>query len=66
MESVKINMINTTDEVLAKLMNSAAGHYDCRVDYEPETHNVTSNCDEAVKPAIVNQVASIFGVTPDS
>lgn len=65
MATFKINRINTTDEVLAKLMNNAAEPYDCRVDYEPDTHLVTSNCDEGVKSAIVNQVAEIFGVQPD-
>ena len=62
MKSLNINRINTTDEVLAKLMNSAARQYDCRVEYEADTHTVTNNCDEAVKSAIINRVAVIFGV----
>jgi len=66
METFKIKRIDATDEVLAKLMNSAAEQYDCRVDYEPDTYRVTSNCGQELKPVIVNQVAAIFGVQPDS
>ncbi len=66
MGSFKINHIDTTDEVLAKLMKSAAARHDCRIDYQSETNRVTSNCDDEVKPAIVKQVAAIFGIEPDS
>ena len=62
----KINRINTSDEILVKLMDSAAAKYDCRVNYESDTQNVSSDCDEAVRTAIVSQVAGIFGVKEES
>ena len=63
---VKINRVNTNDEILVKLMDSAAAKYDCHVNYESDTQNVSSDCDEAVKTAIVNQVAGIFGVKEEA
>ena len=66
MGSFKINHIDATDEVLAKLMKSASAQYDCQIAYESKTNSVKSDCDDAVKPAIVSQVAAIFGVGPDS
>ena len=63
---VKINRINANDEILVKLMDSAAAKYDCHVDYESDTRNVSSDCDEAVKTAIVSQVAGLFGVKEES
>ena len=66
MGTFKINHIDATDEVLAKLMKSAAARYGCRIDFASETNRVSSNCDDAVKPAIVNEVAAIFGIEPAS
>lgn len=59
---VIINRINASDEILVKLMDSEAAKYDCHVNYEPDTQNVSSDCGEEVKHAIVSQVAGIFGV----
>ena len=66
MGSLKIKRINTNDEIPAKLMNSFAAKYDCHVNYEADNRNVTTDCDEETKPAIVRQVAGIFGVKAEN
>ena len=60
MGAAKISSVNTSDELLVKLMDSAAAKYDCHVNYESDTHSVSSDCDEAVKTSIVSQVAGIL------
>ena len=66
MDTFKLKRINTTDEVLAKLMNSAAEQYDCRIEYKPDTNQVTNDCTNEVKPYIIVQVAGIFGIQLDN
>ena len=63
---VKINRIIANDEILAKLMDSAAAKYDCHVTFEYDTQNVSSDCDDEAKTAIVSQVAGIFGVKEET
>jgi len=62
MGGVKIDRIINNDEILAMIMDIVATQYDCHVNFDVHTRNVSNDCEEAVKPAIVRQVAGILGV----
>ena len=65
MGRVKINQIINNDEIIAMIMDIVATKYDCHVNFDVHTKNVSNDCDEDVKPAIVHQVAGILGVTEE-
>ena len=62
MGGVKVNRIIDNDEILAMIMDVVATKYDCHVHFDEATRNVSNDCDDEVKPAIVHQVAEILGV----
>ena len=65
MGNIKINRIIDNDEILAMIMDVEAAKYDCHVKFDEDTRNVSNDCDEDVKSAIVDQVAEILGVNEE-
>lgn len=60
MTHVRINHRNLNLEVMAKLLNSAAVKYDCRVKYDGSRDVIDFRGDDSLRRAIVEEAAAYF------
>ncbi|MGD9016467.1 MAG: hypothetical protein PVH30_03715 [Desulfobacterales bacterium] len=60
MPQLPIHQRNHNLEVMAKLLNSAAVKYDCRVKYDKVLDRLTFRGDESLRRAIVEETAGYF------
>ena len=58
---VPIHHRNLNLELMAKLLNSAAVKYDCRVKYDKAHHTIAFRGDESLRRRIVEETAAYFG-----
>ena len=60
MSAIRINRKNDNLEIMAKLLNSVAANYDCRVKYNSSSRQVQFVGEEVYKPYVIEETISLL------
>ena len=62
MGAIRINRKSDNLEIMAKLLNSVAANYECRVQYNSVSRQVQFVGDEAYKPQVIEETLNLIGL----
>ena len=60
MSAIRINRKDDNLEIMAKLLNSVAANYDCRVKYNSSSRKVRFVGEEVYKPFVIEETISLL------
>lgn len=62
MSAIRINRKSDNLEIMAKLLNSVATNYDCRVKYDSSSRQVQFFGEDAYKPHVIEETLNLLGL----